>query len=200
MQQVHARDGSGRKELIVDELRQLRRSEHGRVVHEQRGVHLRVSMLARMQIEHELADWIGRQHELPTPSKGRISRQSRHFPVASTVQLQPDERGHYLLSVTATDRLGLLYSIARVLGIKIDFVLKARTTSSYYLDTQALPFFLLGCEKLLYFLRSSLGNRHSTSHASFPPNEALSSDLPVNFFALLPVFGHPVERGQLTQP
>jgi [protein-PII] uridylyltransferase len=68
------------------------------------------------QVEHELAEWIARQHELPTPVKGRMSRQSRHFPVSPAVHLQPDERGqHYLLSVTATDRLGLLYSIARVL-------------------------------------------------------------------------------------
>jgi [protein-PII] uridylyltransferase len=69
------------------------------------------------QVEHELADWIGRQHELPVPVKGRMSRQSRHFPVTPSVHLQPDERGsHCLLSVTATDRLGLLYSIARVLA------------------------------------------------------------------------------------
>ena len=46
-----------------------------------------------------------------------MSRQSRHFPVTPTVHLQPDERGQrYLLSVIATDRLGLLYSIARVLA------------------------------------------------------------------------------------
>ncbi len=45
-----------------------------------------------------------------------MSRQSRHFPVTPEVRLVPDERGsRYLLSVTATDRLGLLYSIARVL-------------------------------------------------------------------------------------
>jgi [protein-PII] uridylyltransferase len=69
------------------------------------------------QVEHELADWIGRQHELPPPAKGRMSRQSRHFPVSPSIHLQPDERGpHYLLSVTATDRPGLLYSIARVLA------------------------------------------------------------------------------------
>ncbi len=68
-------------------------------------------------VEHELADWIGKQHALPAPVKGRMSRQSRHFPVAPAVHLQPDERGpHYLLSVTATDRIGLLYSIARVLA------------------------------------------------------------------------------------
>jgi [protein-PII] uridylyltransferase len=69
------------------------------------------------QVEHELAEWIGKRHELPVPVKGRMSRQSRHFPVAPGVHLLPDERGsHYLLSVTATDRIGLLYSIARVLA------------------------------------------------------------------------------------
>jgi [protein-PII] uridylyltransferase len=68
------------------------------------------------QVEHELADWITGKHELPLPTKGRMSRRSRHFPVVPSVHLQPDERGpNYLLSVTATDRLGLLYSIARVL-------------------------------------------------------------------------------------
>ena len=46
-----------------------------------------------------------------------MSRQSRHFPVAPAVHLLPDERGSlYLLTVTATDRVGLLYSIARVLA------------------------------------------------------------------------------------
>jgi [protein-PII] uridylyltransferase len=68
------------------------------------------------QVEHELAEWIAQRHELPLPVKGRMSRQSRHFPVTPEVRLLPDERGsRYLLSVTATDRLGLLYSIARVL-------------------------------------------------------------------------------------
>ena len=68
------------------------------------------------QIEHELAEWIAQRHELPAPVKGRMSRQSRHFPVTPEVHLQPDERGsRYLVAVTATDRLGLLYSIARVL-------------------------------------------------------------------------------------
>jgi [protein-PII] uridylyltransferase len=69
------------------------------------------------QVEHELAEWIAQRHELPAPAKGRMSRQSRHFPVSPEVRLAPDERGsRYLLSVTATDRLGLLYSIARVLA------------------------------------------------------------------------------------
>ncbi|HYM47946.1 MAG TPA: [protein-PII] uridylyltransferase, partial [Burkholderiaceae bacterium] len=72
------------------------------------------------QIEHELAEWIAKQQELPPPAHPapyRQSRQSRQFPVSPSVQLQPDERGsRYLLSVTATDRIGLLYSIARVLA------------------------------------------------------------------------------------
>jgi [protein-PII] uridylyltransferase len=83
-------------------------TDHGR------GSHLRELLSL---VEHELAEWIAQQHELPAPVKGRMSRQSRHFPVAPGVLLQPDERGPYcLLSVTATDRLGLLYSIARVLA------------------------------------------------------------------------------------
>ena len=69
------------------------------------------------QIEHELTDWLARPAELPQPVKGRLSRHSRHFPISPSVQLQPDERGeHYLLEVVATDRIGLLYAIARVLA------------------------------------------------------------------------------------
>jgi len=83
-------------------------TDHGRAPHYR-------ELLA--QIEHELAEWIAEQRELPPPVKGRMSRQSRLFPVAPEVRLQPDERGsRHLLAVTATDRLGLLYSIARVLA------------------------------------------------------------------------------------
>jgi [protein-PII] uridylyltransferase len=72
-------------------------------------------LLAR--IEHELAKWIADATPLPAPARGRLSRHSRHFPVSPAVSLQPDERGrHYLLSITATDRVGLLYAVARVLA------------------------------------------------------------------------------------
>jgi len=72
-------------------------------------------LLAR--IEHELTRWIADVTPLPTPAKGRLSRHSRHFPVSPSVALQPDERGqHYLLSITATDRVGLLYAVAWVLA------------------------------------------------------------------------------------
>jgi [protein-PII] uridylyltransferase len=54
---------------------------------------------------------------LPAPAQGRLSRHSRHFPILPSVALQPDERGqHYLLSITATDRVGFLYAVARVLA------------------------------------------------------------------------------------
>ena len=54
---------------------------------------------------------------LPAPVRGRISRRSRYFPIAPSVELRPDERGqHYLLAVTANDRTGLLYGIAQVLA------------------------------------------------------------------------------------
>ena len=68
-------------------------------------------------IEDELAGLIARQGPLPEPARSRVSRQSRHFPILPSVDLRPDERGQYhLLCVTAADRSGLLYAIARVLG------------------------------------------------------------------------------------
>ena len=76
-----------------------------------------LSRVADRSIEHELAEWIGDVTRCREPAPGRLSRQSRHFPVSPRWQLQPDERGrHYLLSVAATDRLGLLYAVARVLA------------------------------------------------------------------------------------
>jgi [protein-PII] uridylyltransferase len=67
-------------------------------------------------IEHELGELLATQGPLTAPSKGRLSRLSRTFPIQPTVDLRPDERGqYYLLSVAANDRTGLLYSIANVL-------------------------------------------------------------------------------------
>jgi [protein-PII] uridylyltransferase len=68
-------------------------------------------------IEHELAESLKLQSNLPPPTKGRLSRLSRTFPVTPTVDLRPDEKGqHYLLSISAGDRAGLLYSVANVLA------------------------------------------------------------------------------------
>jgi [protein-PII] uridylyltransferase len=68
-------------------------------------------------IEHNLAAHLQAQAPLAAPRKGRMSRQSRNFPIPPAVDWRPDERGQYaLLSITATDRTGLLYSVAGVLN------------------------------------------------------------------------------------
>ncbi|MGY4828703.1 [protein-PII] uridylyltransferase [Sphaerotilaceae bacterium SBD11-9] len=54
---------------------------------------------------------------LPQPSRGRLSRRVKSFPITPRVTLRPDERGQrWLLGVSTSDRSGLLYSIARVLA------------------------------------------------------------------------------------
>jgi [protein-PII] uridylyltransferase len=54
---------------------------------------------------------------LPPPSRGRVSRRVRSFPITPRVQLTPDERAQrWLLTISASDRVGLLYSVARVLA------------------------------------------------------------------------------------
>jgi [protein-PII] uridylyltransferase len=54
---------------------------------------------------------------LPEPGRGRVSRRVRSFPVTPRVTLNPDERAQrWLLTVSASDRSGLLYAIARVLA------------------------------------------------------------------------------------
>jgi [protein-PII] uridylyltransferase len=51
------------------------------------------------------------------PTRGRMSRQSKHFPIPPTIDLQPDSKGQYhVLNVTAADRTGLLYAIAKTLA------------------------------------------------------------------------------------
>ena len=54
---------------------------------------------------------------LPEPSRGRVSRRVKSFPITPRVSLRPDERAQrWLLSVSTSDRSGLLYGIARVLA------------------------------------------------------------------------------------
>ncbi len=68
-------------------------------------------------IEHDLSLWLLEDSDMPMPVKPRLSRLSRAFPITPTVNLQPDERGQYhLLSISASDRTGLLYSVASVLA------------------------------------------------------------------------------------
>ncbi|ACV36158.1 [protein-PII] uridylyltransferase [Accumulibacter sp.] len=68
-------------------------------------------------IEHELSTRLSRQSPPEAPASGRISRQVKHFPIQPVVTIEPDEKGsHYVLSVNAADRPGLLYTIAMTLA------------------------------------------------------------------------------------
>jgi [protein-PII] uridylyltransferase len=68
-------------------------------------------------VETQLAAALRTGGPLPEPSRGRLSRRVRSFPVTPRVTLRPDERGQrYVLGISTSDRSGLLYAIARVLA------------------------------------------------------------------------------------
>jgi [protein-PII] uridylyltransferase len=68
-------------------------------------------------IEHELEQRLIQQLPPEAPSAGRLSRQVKHFPIKPEASIQGDERGaHFILSLTAADRPGLLYTVANTLA------------------------------------------------------------------------------------
>ena len=68
-------------------------------------------------VEANLDKTIEKPGPLPSPGKSRMSRRVKSFPIAPRVDLRPDEKAQrWLLSVSASDRAGLLYLIARVLA------------------------------------------------------------------------------------
>jgi [protein-PII] uridylyltransferase len=68
-------------------------------------------------VEHQAALALASEGPLPPPRAGRVSRRVKSFPVVPRVMLRPDERAQrWLLSISASDRSGLLYSVARVLA------------------------------------------------------------------------------------
>ncbi len=81
-------------------------------------------------VENELELAIENAGPLPNPSRGRVSRRVKSFPVAPRVHLAPDEKAQrWLLTISASDRVGLLYSVARVLARhKINLLLAKVTT------------------------------------------------------------------------
>lgn len=97
-------------------------------------------------VEVELAENLRDHRPLPAPVRGRMSRRSRSFPIQPSIDLRPDERGqHYLLTVTANDRTGLLYSIAKVLaerGINLSaariLTLGERVEDAFQIEGEAL--------------------------------------------------------------
>ncbi|MEX8193500.1 [protein-PII] uridylyltransferase [Comamonas guangdongensis] len=67
-------------------------------------------------VESDLTTTLVRGGPLPEPSRRRLSRRVKSFPFAPRVLLRPDEKAqHWLLSISASDRAGLLYIIARIL-------------------------------------------------------------------------------------
>lgn len=68
-------------------------------------------------VETELAERIESRTPLGPSVKARQSRRSRYFPVTPRLDLRPDERSQrYLLTVSASDRTGLLYGLARTMA------------------------------------------------------------------------------------
>jgi len=68
-------------------------------------------------VETELLNAIVQTGPLPPPSRGRVSRRVKSFPITPRINLQPDEKGQrWLLNISASDRVGLLYCVARVLA------------------------------------------------------------------------------------
>jgi [protein-PII] uridylyltransferase len=84
------------------------------VVSNMMGEHHRELM---QMIETELPRTLALGGALPAPAKARVSRRVKSFPIAPRVSLAPDEKAQrWLLSVSCSDRSGLLYAIARVLA------------------------------------------------------------------------------------
>ena len=68
-------------------------------------------------IENGLPQAITSQQPLPEPVKRRLSRRVRSFPMSPRVTLHPDEKAQtWLLQISASDRAGLLYCVARILA------------------------------------------------------------------------------------
>jgi [protein-PII] uridylyltransferase len=87
-----------------------------------------------------------RQAPLGPTSRGRVSRQLKHFPITPEVHVRPDEKGLYhSLSITAGDRPGLLYAIALLFG---KYRLDLHTAKIVTLGERAEDVFLVSGEAL----------------------------------------------------
>ena len=97
-------------------------------------------------IEHELCARLQKTGAPERPTRGRMSRHVKHFPISPEVSIRPDEAGrHHVLSLTAADRPGLLYDVATVLadhGIRLHTAkiatLGERVEDTFLLTGQAL--------------------------------------------------------------
>ena len=84
--------------------------------------------------------------QLKPAGPSRLSRRSRAFPLPPRIDLRPDEAGQrYLLSITATDRPGLLYDLARILANNAVELFGARIAT---LGERAEDSFTIGSDNL----------------------------------------------------
>jgi len=68
-------------------------------------------------VETELKQALADTGPLRPPSRGRVSRRVKSFPITPRVTLRPDEKAQrWLLNIAASDRVGLLYRVAQVLA------------------------------------------------------------------------------------
>ncbi|MDY0745322.1 [protein-PII] uridylyltransferase [Paucibacter sp. R3-3] len=68
-------------------------------------------------VESKLTQALASEGPLPEPRRGRLSRRVKSFPYTPRIALRPDERAQrWLLTISTSDRAGLLYAIARVLA------------------------------------------------------------------------------------
>ena len=66
-------------------------------------------------IEFELAQQITQAKPIAPAAAGRVSRQLKHFPIPTQVEIKPEHKGMYVLSLIAGDRPGLLARIAVIM-------------------------------------------------------------------------------------
>ncbi|QNP50340.1 [protein-PII] uridylyltransferase [Diaphorobacter aerolatus] len=68
-------------------------------------------------IENDLGRALSATGPLPEPTRRRVSRRVKSFPFAPRVSLKPDEKAQrWILTISASDRAGLLYTVARILA------------------------------------------------------------------------------------
>jgi len=97
-------------------------------------------------VQSKLAHVLAERGPLPEPRRSRLSRRVKSFPFTPRIALRPDERGDsWVLSISTTDRAGLLYAIARVLarhGINLQLArvmtLGERVEDTFLVDGAAL--------------------------------------------------------------
>ncbi|MCX7192016.1 MAG: [protein-PII] uridylyltransferase [Proteobacteria bacterium] len=73
-------------------------------------------------IEFELTQKIMQAKPVEAIATGRVSRQLKHFPINTKINIEKDKRGLYVLSLIAGDRPGLLARFAQILdrhGIRL---------------------------------------------------------------------------------